>query len=637
MDILEAAAPLIELAIAEDIGPGDATSEATLSAGRTLHARIVAKAAGVVAGLPVAEAVFTRVEPRIRFTSRVRDGAEVVPGDLVAEVSGPGRGMLAAERTALNFLQHLSGIATLTRAFVDAIACTPATILDTRKTHPGYRTLEKYAVRMGGGQNHRLGLYDMVLIKDNHIDAAGSITAAVGQARAARPDLPIEVEVRNLDELRETLPLDVERIMLDNMSLDEMRVAVKIAAGRVGLEASGGVALQSVADVAATGVDYISVGALTHSASALDLSMRIANSELRIANCELQSTISSLKRSLGDSLVILGHHYQRDEVIQFADFRGDSLKLAQDAIRTDARYIVFCGVHFMAETAAILARPDQMVLIPDPAAGCFLADTASLEAVEAAWAHLSTVLDVEAEFTPVTYVNSLAALKAFCGRHGGIICTSSNAAQVLEWALAQRPRVFFFPDQHLGRNTALRMDIGPEETLLWDTRRPPDAAAIRRAKVVLWPGCCNVHQRFRPEHVRAVREWHPVIRVIVHPECTWEVVGLADDAGSTAHIVRQVEAAPPGTEWAIGTEHNLVHRLAQEHPDQFIISLADLPPLCRTMNMITQRNLARALEGLVQGEHPSPTRRGVLHPVVVEPETAHWARIALQRMLELSR
>jgi quinolinate synthase len=363
--------------------------------------------------------------------------------------------------------------------------------------------------------------------------------------------------------------------------------------------------------------------------------MQIVNSKSQTPN--LKSQISNLKSRLGDSLVILGHHYQRDEVIQFADFRGDSLKLAQDAIRTDARYIAFCGVHFMAETAAILARPDQTVLIPDPAAGCFLADTASLEAVEAAWAHLSTVLDVEAEFTPVTYVNSSAALKAFCGRHGGVVCTSSNAAQVLEWALAQRPRVFFFPDQHLGRNTALRMDIGPEEALLWDTRRPPDAAAIRRAKVVLWPGCCNVHQRFRPEQVRAVRERHPVIRVIVHPECTREVVGLADDAGSTAHIVRQVEAAPPGTEWAIGTEYNLVHRLAQEHPDQFIISLADLPPLCRTMNMITQRNLAQVLEGLVQGEHPSPTRGGVLHPVVVEPETAHWARIALQRMLELSR
>lgn len=628
-DILNAAAPLIELAIAEDIGPGDATSEATLPADRTLYARIVAKAAGVIAGLPVAETAFAHVEPRIRFTPRVYDGAEVVPGDVIAEVSGPGRGMLAAERIALNFLQRLSGIATLTRCFVDRVACAQATILDTRKTHPGYRALEKYAVRMGGGQNHRFGLYDMVLIKDNHIDAAGSITAAVERARVAHPDLPIEVEVRDLTELREALPLDVDRVMLDNMGLDKMRAAVEIAAGQVPLEASGGVTLQNVADVAATGVAYISVGALTHSAPALDLSMYVLKPETATPETELEDRISRLKEQLGDSLVILGHHYQRDEVIQFADFRGDSLKLAQEAIRTDAQYIVFCGVHFMAETAAILAHPDQTVLIPDPAAGCFLADTASLESVEAAWAHLSAVLEVEAEFTPVTYVNSLAALKAFCGHRGGIICTSSNAARVLEWALAQRPRVFFFPDQHLGRNTALRMGIAPEKMLLWDPRHPPDATAIRRARVILWPGCCNVHHRFRPEHVHAVREQHPGIRVIVHPECTQAVVDLADDAGSTAHIVRQVEEAPSGTKWAIGTEHHLVHRLAEKHPDQFIISLADVPPLCRTMNMITQRNLAQVLEGLVQGR--------VIHPVIVEPETAHWARMALHRMLELPR
>ena len=450
VDVLEAAAPLIELAIAEDIGPGDATSQATLPAGRTLHAHIVAKAAGVVAGLPVAEAVFARVEPRIRFTPCVRDGAEVVPGDLVAEVRGPGRGMLAAERTALNFLQHLSGIATLTRAFVDAVACTQATILDTRKTHPGYRALDKYAVRMGGAQNHRMGLYDMVLIKDNHIDAAGSITTAVEQARTSHPDLLIEVEVRNLDELRETLALDVERIMLDNMSLYEMRAAVEITAGRVPLEASGNVTLERVADTAATGVDYISVGALTHSAPALDLSMRIADRKLQSAICNLQSRISSLKGELGDRLVILGHHYQRNEVIQFADFRGDSLKLAQDAIRTDAQYIVFCGVHFMAETAAILAKPGQHVLIPDITAGCYLADTATLESVQATWDALGTVFgDAETEYTPVTYANSSAALKAFCGQHGGIVCTSGNAERVIRWALERRPRVFFFPDQHL--------------------------------------------------------------------------------------------------------------------------------------------------------------------------------------------
>lgn len=278
-NVIKSVEPLIELAIAEDIGPGDATSEAVLPAGLVLHGRISAKAPGVVAGLPVAEAVFSRVDGSLRFMPRVEDGDTVAPGDVVAEVGGPALGMLAAERIALNFLQRLSGIATLTRAFVDAVAGTQTTILDTRKTHPGYRVLEKYAVRMGGGQNHRTGLYDMILIKDNHIEAAGSIIAAVEQACAAYPDLPVEVEVKSLNELREALPLDVDRIMLDNMDLDQMRTAVQIAAGRVPLEASGNVNLERVAAIAATGVDYISVGALTHSAPALDLSMLVSNPE----------------------------------------------------------------------------------------------------------------------------------------------------------------------------------------------------------------------------------------------------------------------------------------------------------------------------------------------------------------------
>jgi len=275
--ILRAAEPLIELAIAEDIGPGDATSESILPADLALHGRIFAKESGVVSGLLVAEAVFSRVDSALSFTPHVCDGGSVGPGDLVAEVVGPGRGMLAAERVALNFLQRLSGIATLTQAFVDRVAGTGATILDTRKTHPGYRVLEKYAVRMGGGQNHRMSLYDMILIKENHIEAAGSIAAAVERARAAFPHLPIELEVKDLSELRQALGLALDRIMLDNMELTEMREAVQIAAGRTPLEASGNVTLERVADIAATGVDYISVGALTHSAPALDLSMLVGD------------------------------------------------------------------------------------------------------------------------------------------------------------------------------------------------------------------------------------------------------------------------------------------------------------------------------------------------------------------------
>jgi quinolinate synthase len=282
----------------------------------------------------------------------------------------------------------------------------------------------------------------------------------------------------------------------------------------------------------------------------------------------------------------------------------------------------------MAETAAILASPDQHVIIPDTTAGCYLADTATLEEVQATWDSLETTLgNAEAEFTPITYVNSSAALKAFCGRHNGIVCTSGNAAEVIHWALKRRPRVFFFPDQHLGRNTAKRMGILLNEMLLWDVHHPPDVKTIRTAKVILWPGACNVHQRFRSEHVYTVRERFPGIRVIVHPECKMEVVDLADDVGSTAHIIRQVESAPPGTRWAIGTETRLVHRLRCEHPEQFIISLGATPPFCRTMGQITLQNLAHVLEALAGGE--------IVNEVVVDAETDLWARIALERMLKL--
>ncbi len=274
-EILRAAQPLIELAFAEDIAGGDATSNSVLPEGLLVEGRILAKEAGVVAGLSIAGAVFARVDPSLRFEPGVEDGTPVAPGDVVANVQGPARGMLAAERTALNFLQRLSGIATLTRAFVDAVAGTGAVILDTRKTHPGYRVLEKYAVRMGGGQNHRLNLSDMLLVKDNHIAAAGSITAAVQRARDVFPALPLEVEVTDLDQLREALALEPDRIMLDNFDAPGLAQAVQIAAGRVPLEASGGVSLQTVAAIAATGVDFISVGALTHSAPALDLSLDV--------------------------------------------------------------------------------------------------------------------------------------------------------------------------------------------------------------------------------------------------------------------------------------------------------------------------------------------------------------------------
>ncbi|MFL7794437.1 MAG: quinolinate synthase NadA [Anaerolineae bacterium] len=347
---------------------------------------------------------------------------------------------------------------------------------------------------------------------------------------------------------------------------------------------------------------------------------------------KLESRIRKAKEILGDSLVILGHHYQRDDVIQFADFRGDSLKLARDAANCqDAKYIVFCGVHFMAETADVLSQPDQVVLLPDLEAGCPLAEMANRSDVEDAWAQLGEMMDVENEVLPITYVNSSAALKAFCGQHGGSVCTSSNAASVLAWAFERRQRVLFFPDQHLGRNTAKKMGIPLEEMVLWNPSLPlggNDVEALKRARVFLWRGFCNVHQRFKPEHVTAWRERDPEIRVIVHPECEMAVVDLADEAGSTAYIIRRVEESPPGTRWAIGTEANLVNRLKHEHPEQFVASLSSELSYCRTMNLITLEKLARVLEGLAEGK--------VVNQVTVPEDVARYARVALERMLEAS-
>lgn len=633
VELLATVEPLIELAVAEDIGPGDVTSEAILDPEEWLSGRILAKEAGVVAGLPVAEQVFRRVDADIRFMPRVEDGQEVVPREVVAEVEGPAQSLLAAERLALNFLQRMSGIATATRDYVDAVAPTQATILDTRKTVPGHRVSDKYAVRMGGGVNHRMALFDMLLIKDNHIVGAGGITPAVERACAGNPDLPVEVEVATLDELQEALRISppVDRIMLDNMSMSQMRQAVGMTGGRVPLEASGNVTLETVAGIAATGVDFISVGALTHSVRALDLSMDVAapsKAPKEDARAQAVKSIQNAREALGDRLVILAHHYQRDEVIDLADYRGDSLQLARQASQTEAQYIAFCGVHFMAQVAAILAQPGQRVFLPDPSAGCYLADTATLRDVEVAWRALDEAFgDAESEFTPITYVNSSAALKAFCGRHGGIMCTSSNAPDAVRWALERRPRLFFFPDQHLGRNTATLVGIPPERVVLWEVRHPLSEGTLREARVVLWPGACNVHQRFRPEHVRTFRADHPNARVIVHPECKAEVVALADDAGSTAHIIQQVSQASPGTTWAIGTEARLVHRLAKEHPEQTVLLLGDVPPYCATMSQITLRNLADTLQGLVRGE--------LSNEITVEEETAKWAGVALRRMLDL--
>jgi len=343
----------------------------------------------------------------------------------------------------------------------------------------------------------------------------------------------------------------------------------------------------------------------------------------------LNPRIAAAKAALGERLVILGHHYQRDEVIQFADFRGDSLKLSQQAAaQTQAEYIVFCGVHFMAESADILAQPHQQVILPDLNAGCSMADMAGITEVEDCWEQLQAVSGLKV--VPVTYMNSTAAIKALVGREGGAVCTSSNAAGILRWAFERGERVLFLPDEHLGRNTAYPMGIGLEEMVVWDPAQELGGlteAQLRQARMILWKGYCSVHQRFRPEHVQQMRARYPGIRVIVHPECRWEVVQLADEIGSTEGIRKKVMASPAGSAWAVGTEIHLVHRLGKEQPDKFIISLDPNVCVCSTMFRITPQHLCWVLENLVEGQ--------VMNRIVVAAETKRWARVALERMLAI--
>jgi len=345
---------------------------------------------------------------------------------------------------------------------------------------------------------------------------------------------------------------------------------------------------------------------------------------------ELEDRIAGAKAELGSHLVILGHHYQRDEVVKFADFRGDSLKLSQWAARRpEAHYIVFCGVHFMAESADILSAEHQIVILPDMNAGCSMADMADLEQVESCWEELNRVTG--AKIVPVTYINSTAAIKAFVGRNGGAVCTSSNACKLMEWALGRGEKALFLPDEHLGRNTAYRMGIPLDQMAVWNPWKEAGGlseAEMRKARIFLWKGHCSVHLRFSPQHVERARQAHPGIRVIAHPECSWEVCQMADEVGSTEYIVKRVVESPPGSQWAVGTEIHLVKRLAAEHPDRRIISLDDCVCMCSTMYRISPQHLCWTLESLVDGQ--------VVNQVRVDPETKRWARLALERMLESS-
>jgi quinolinate synthase len=345
--------------------------------------------------------------------------------------------------------------------------------------------------------------------------------------------------------------------------------------------------------------------------------------------------IAAAREKLGTDAVVLGHHYQRDEVIRFADFTGDSYKLSKAAAETNAKYMVFCGVHFMAETADILAQPWQQVILPDLNAGCSMADMAEIGQVEDCWESLERAGVTASEgIIPLTYMNSAADIKAFCGERGGLVCTSSNARAAFEWAFRRAGKILFLPDQHLGRNTAFAMGIPLNEMVVWDPYQINGGVAperLRAAKVLLWKGHCSVHQRFLPEHVDRVRREEPGMQVVVHPECRWEVCQKADALGSTERIIDLIERAPEGSSFAVGTEVHLVNRLAKRFAPlgKRVITLDESGCLCTTMYRISPQHLAWTLENLLDGR--------VVNRIQVNEQVKHWARVALDRMLEIGR
>jgi quinolinate synthase len=353
------------------------------------------------------------------------------------------------------------------------------------------------------------------------------------------------------------------------------------------------------------------------------------DSYLLVPDNTLDERIAAAKARLGEDVVILGHHYQRDEVVKFADFRGDSLKLSFQASQAHARNIVFCGVHFMAESADILRREHQIVVLPDLNAGCSMADMADIGQVETCWSELSSLIDPR-KLVPVTYMNSTAAIKAFTGENHGSVCTSTNAAAVMKWAFESGEKVLFLPDEHLGRNTGFRMGIPLDQMIVWDPYQEfggNTPEAVRAARIILWKGYCSVHQRFTAQQVARVRREHPGIRVIVHPECRFEVAEAADQIGSTEGIIKAIESSPAGTQWAVGTEIHLVNRLGKSFQDRKIISLDPNVCVCTTMFRITPQHLLWALENLGSGN--------IVNRISVDERTRHYARLALDRMLSL--
>lgn len=358
---------------------------------------------------------------------------------------------------------------------------------------------------------------------------------------------------------------------------------------------------------------------------------KIPTRYLKLSPEEIDAGIAEARKALGEQVIILGHHYQREDVIKYADFRGDSYLLSKQAAGVkEARAIVFCGVHFMAETADILTSPEQSVILPNMAAGCSMADMANIEEVEDCWDDLTSVLEADGEVIPITYMNSTAAIKALCGRNGGLVCTSSNADKAFDWAFQRGKRILFLPDQHLGRNTGLKKGIPAEEMVVWNPFKPMGGLTpeqIRRARVILWQGHCSVHTRFTVKQVEAARAQNPDVNIIVHPECTREVVDAADYVGSTEFILKTITNAPAGTSWGVGTEINMVNRLAKDNPDKTVFCLDPVVCPCATMYRIHPAYVLWVLEGLMADL--------MINRIQVPEQTKAEAKLALDRMLEV--
>ena len=611
---------ILELSLVED-GP-DLTTEGVFGPRDRLQAIIVAKEQTIIAGLPVIPLVMDLCaahpeELSYTWQSLAKEGEEVAKGSIVARISGPARQVLRAERVILNFVSHLCGIANLTRRYAEKLEGTGVRLLDTRKTMPGLRYPDKYAVLCGGGHNHRRNLAEMLMLKDNHIDAAGSMTKAVellpqprrnqrGRRLQGRPHHARQYDARYA-------PRSAGNDPLLHRNGDQR--------GRFPRHHPGVCHRKHRPQ---TRLHF----RRTHHALRRDRRPQHAHCEgIPMTTAPLSNdarAIEELRSKLGGRLTIVGHHYEQEATIQHCDIRGDSLELARRVPGIASDYIVFCGVYFMAESAALLAREGQQVLLPDHSADCVMAQMTPARLLDRVLGRLTAS---GRKLVPLAYVNTSLAVKAVVGRYGGAGCTSANAEKMMNWAFRQGDGVLFLPDKNLARNTARKLGITGRDTHILDVRKTGEAVdleAADKAALVLWPGLCAIHARFHPEQIEAVRKADPSCKVIVHPECSPEVVRAADGAGSTTYIIEYVRNAPDGAHIYVGTEINLVERLAREQEGRIRVE-ALRSSACSNMAKITPEKLRATLEGIVAGN---------TDPITVPSEDSAPAKASLERMLE---